>query len=199
MVSFDELWRDLERVPEGYIGEIVGGEIVVSPRPGAPHTMAASDLNTLLGSPFRFGKGGPGGWIILHEPRIRFGDEARAPDIAAWRVERFVAPSQGPFLVAPDWICEVLSPGTARFARTKKMPLYAKHRVEYLWLLDPVVQTLEVYRLQGDSWGLLGSHGGDDNVRAQPFDAIELDLTMLWGPPRTSNDDTDERDPPAGM
>ena len=118
----------------------------------------------------------------LHEPRIRFGDETRVPDLAGWRADRFVAPQTGPYMVMPDWICEALSPGTARTDRTEKMPLYARHGVGHLWLLDPVLQTLEVYRLESGRW--IGNYGGDAKIRAEPFDAVELDLTLVWGPKR---------------
>jgi Uma2 family endonuclease len=182
--SFDELWRELEEVPEGFIGEIVDGEIVMTPRPDPPHTSATSDLGVLLGAWFRFGIGGPGGWIILDEPRIRFADETRVPDLAGWRRDRFAAPARGPYTVIPDWICEALSPGTARKDRTEKMPLYARHGVGHLWLLDPVVQTLEVYRLETGNWVSIGTFGGDATVRAELFDAVELDLTLVWGPKR---------------
>lgn len=108
----------------------------------------------------------------------------RVPDLAGWRTERFVAPENGPYVVTPDWICEVLSPGTVRTDRIEKMPLYAVHGVRHLWLLDPVAQTLEVYRLQDGSWMSVATYGGDAKVRAEPFDAIELNLTLVWGPKR---------------
>lgn len=183
--SFEELWEALLGVPEGYIGEIVNGEIVETQRPGEPHSGAATDLGTLLGGWFRFGVGGPGGWIFRDEPGIRFGDELRVPDLAAWRAERFAKPDgDGPYLVMPDWICEVLSKGTVREDRTKKMPLYAQHGVQWLWLLDPVAQTLEVYRLREGAWLHVRSLGGDAKARIEPFDAVELDLTLVWGPMR---------------
>jgi Uma2 family endonuclease len=149
-----------------------------------PHAMAATDLSGLLTGWFRFGNGGPGGWRIVFEPRIRFGDEIRVPDVAGWRAERFVAPDTGPATVIPDWVCELLSPRTKRSDRIEKLPLYAHHGVKHVWLVDAAVQTLEIYRLQGESWILVATHGGDDKVRAGPFDAVELDLTMVWGPKR---------------
>lgn len=182
--TFEQLWDDLERVPEGYVGEIVGGQIIVLPRPNSPHIRATSDLGTLLGGWFRFGIGGPGGWVILDEPRVRFADEIRVPDLAGWRVQRFAARDTGPFLVIPDWICEVLSPGTTAEDRTAKLPLYAKHRVGHVWLLDPLEQTLEIYRLQGEGWFLVATFGAEDKVGAEPFDAVELDLALVWGPRR---------------
>ncbi len=182
--TFEQLWAALEQVPEDCLGEIVAGDIETTPRPNPPHTDAASDLGGLLTAWFRFAIGGPGGWVIRDEPRIRFGDEIRVPDLAGWRAERFESPPSGPYLVIPDWICEVLSARTARVDRTEKMPLYARHEVRHLWLLEPVLQTLEVYRLHTDGWFLAGAFGADAKVRAEPFDAMEIDLTLIWGPAR---------------
>lgn len=176
-------WDDLEQVPEDQIGEIVGGEIVVTPRPNEPHAWAASDLGILLGAPFRLGLGGPGGWIFHHEPRIRFSGDIRVPDLAGWRSVRWVNPARhGPLTLIPDWLCEVLSRTTAIEDKTVKLPLYALAGVRHLWLVDPDDRTLEVYRLEAGRWSLIAVHAGDAKVRAEPFDAIELDLSHLWLP-----------------
>ncbi len=182
--SFEELWRDLLAVPEGHVGEIVAGNIVTHPRPNDPHALAQTELGGELHGPFRRGLGGPGGWIFRVEPRIRFGEEMRVPDLAAWRAERFVAQPRGPLTVVPDWSCEVLSPSTAAFDRAEKLPLYAAHGVGHLWLIDPVAQVLEVYRLEHGAWLVVGAYSADAKVRAEPFDAIELDLVNVWGPKR---------------
>lgn len=174
-------WDDLLDVPEGYIGEIVAGEVQVHPRPGAPHAESASDLGMLLGAPFRFGIGGPGGWVILDEPRIALAEDIRVPDLAGWRVERYVRPEKGPYTVVPAWVCEVLSPGTATLDRTEKLPLYARCGVTFLWLLDPVGCSLEAFRLEGESYVLFLTARGKRSLRVAPFDAIELDLGLLWG------------------
>jgi hypothetical protein len=77
----------------------------------------------------------------------------------------------------------VLSPGTVGEDRAVKMPLYANARIPHLWLLDPHARTLEVFRLEGSSWVVAAVHSGDAKVRAEPFDAVELDLSSLWLPP----------------
>lgn len=180
-------WGDLATLPEDVIGEIVGGEILVTPRPGGPHTLVASGLGFRLGSRFQLGDGGPGGWMILVEPRVCFGDDIRVPDLAGWRCERWEgAPRVGPFRVVPDWICEVLSPSTEGDDRSEKMALYRGAGVGHAWLVSPAARTLEVYRRADDGWLLLGTHAGDCRVRAEPFDAVELDLGLIWetlGPP----------------
>jgi Uma2 family endonuclease len=174
-------WEDLADVPEGYVGEIVAGELVLQSRPGAPHTETASDLGLVLGPPFRFGRGGPGGWIILHEPRVAFLEDIRVPDLAGWRAERYVAPREGPYTVTPDWVCEVLSPSTGGKDRTQKVPLYARAGVAHVWLVDPFACTLEVLQLSEGRYTLWLTAGGDATLRAPPFDALELELGLIWG------------------
>lgn len=174
-------WEDLAAVPEGYVGELVAGELVVHPRPGAPHTETASDLGLVLGPAFRFGRGGPGGWIILYEPRVAFVEDVRVPDLAGWRIERYAAPDSGPYLVTPDWVCEVLSPGTAGTDRTEKLPLYARAGVPHVWVIDPVAFTLELFQLSSGRYSLWLTASGNATIRVPPFDAIELELGLLWG------------------
>ena len=82
--------------------------------------------------------------------------------------------------LAPDWICEVLSPTTETLDRGQKLRIYAREGVAHAWLVNPLRQTLEVLGLESGSWRQLGAHEGNANVRARPFDAIELELSTLW-------------------
>jgi Uma2 family endonuclease len=174
-------YADVLAAPPHMVAEIVNGELVLSPRPASRHGAAASVLSEELGPPFKRGRGGPGGWIIVYEPELHLGDSVLVPDLAGWRRERMALMPDAPFLtLAPDWICEVLSPGSARFDRKKKMPLYAGAGVRHAWLVEPVERTLEVYRLAEAHWSLLATYADDDRVRAEPFDAIELELGLLW-------------------
>jgi Uma2 family endonuclease len=81
---------------------------------------------------------------------------------------------------APDWACEVVSPSTGRLDRVRKMSIYAREQVGHLWLVDPLLRTLEVYRLEGQRWVVASTHGGAELVRAEPFQAIELDMSRWW-------------------
>jgi Uma2 family endonuclease len=125
--------------------------------------------------------GGPGGWWILFEPELHLGPDILVPDLAGWRRERLPVLRNVPYFeLAPDWVCEVLSTTTARIDRVRKKPLYARERVSHLWLVDPVVRTLEVYRLDGGQWVDAGAYGGTESVRAEPFAAIEMDMGQWW-------------------
>ncbi len=177
-------YQDLMSLPDHVVGEILCGVLHVSPRPASAHALASSGLGIEIGSPFMRGRGGPGGWWILDEPELHLGDEVMVPDLAGWRRERMAQVPEVPyFTLAPDWICEVLSPSTARVDRIVKMSLYARHGVSHAWLVDPLARTLEVYRRHEDAWLFLGGFSDDQKVRAEPFDAAEICLGDLWAGP----------------
>lgn len=82
--------------------------------------------------------------------------------------------------LAPDWICEVLSPSTRKTDRLEKMPIFARERVPAVWLVEPLEQMVEVFLLDGATYRLLGVWGDDAKVRLPPFAEVELDLAALW-------------------
>ena len=89
-------------------------------------------------------------------------------------------PDAAAFELPPDWVCEVLSPSTAATDRAEKLPVYARERVPFVWLVDPIARTLEAFRLAGTQWSLLGVWRDDAVVRVEPFDVFELELAGLW-------------------
>lgn len=175
-------YDDLLALPERVVGELVGGVLYASPRPAPRHAAATSALGEELGPPFKRGKGGPGGWWILDEPELHFGADAVVPDLAGWRRTRMpeMPVDLAYFVLAPDWVAEAQSPSTAALDRGPKLAMYARERVAHVWMIEPVSQTLEVLRLDGETYRIVLVASGADRVRAEPFDAIEIDLAILW-------------------
>jgi Uma2 family endonuclease len=177
-------YEDLLAVPDHLVAEILDGELYATPRPSPRHADASSGLGGALRGPFDRGRGGPGGWRILDEPELHLARDIVVPDLAGWRRERLPRlPEEPYFTIAPDWICEVLSPSTAAMDRVKKLTVYARENVPHAWLVDPVAQTLEVLRLEGGRWTIVSTAAGAGLVRAEPFEALDLDLTLLWDEP----------------
>jgi len=176
-------YEDLLKVSDLLIAEIVDGDLITSPRPALPHARATSVIRADL-DPFdrrSGGPGGPSGWWVLFEPELHLGADILVPDLAGWRRERMPVLANVPYCeLAPDWVCEVVSPTTARTDRIRKMPVYARERVSYLWLVDPLLRTLEVCRLEGQHWVVVSTHSGTENVRAEPFAALEIDMSRWW-------------------
>jgi Uma2 family endonuclease len=175
------LYEEFLAVPEHLIAEIISGTLRTQPRPASRHARAATRLTGALYPFDRAMSGEPGGWIILDEPELRLHGHILVPDLAGWRRERMPELPDTPFFeLAPDWVCEVLSPSTAATDRAEKMPIYAGAEVHHVWLLDPLAKTLEAFTLDGGAWRVLGTWRGEARVRVSPFEALELELAALW-------------------
>ena len=174
-------YEDILALPEHLTGEIIGGELHVSPRPAGPHTIVASELHGELSALFSRGRGGPGGWFILHEPELHLGDEILVPDLAGWRRERLPLEQRQAtfFTVVPDWVCEIASPRTARRDRVIKAPSYARHGIDDLWLVDPVAGHVDAHARREEGWLWLGTWD-DDDAKIPPFEAAGLSLRSIW-------------------
>ncbi len=108
-------YEDLLKVPRHLVAEIINGRLVTHPRPAPKHALAYSSLGDELVGPFHKGRGGPGGWWILDEPELHLAADILVPDRAGWQRKRLPELPQTPyFQLAPDWVCEILSPSTAR-------------------------------------------------------------------------------------
>jgi Uma2 family endonuclease len=178
-------YEDVLNAPEHKVAEIIDGVLYLSPRPAFPHAGATSTLLSDLHGPFHRARGGPGGWRIFIEPELHFGEDVLVSDVAGWRRTRMPhSPTQAFATLAPDWLCETLSPSTAKLDRTKKLGVYARERVPYVWFVDPKRRTLEVLVLKGSSLVTQATYRGDELVHAEPFEAVEIELGAFWGDQR---------------
>ncbi len=188
-------YQDVLDAPPHKVAEVINGALYTHPRPAARHTWASSRLGGSLDNPFNSGNGGPGGWWIIDEPELHLGGDILVPDLAGWRRERMpVYPDTAFFDIAPDWVCEVLSPSTRRLDLTDKRDVYARERVAHLWFVDPDARTLEAFQLKDTHWVLIASLAGDAPVSLPPFDAISFSLSVLW--PDVAKGEQAEQDAP---
>ena len=176
------IYADLVALPSNVVGEMIGGVLHTHPRPAPKQVQAKTTLGEELGPPFKRGRGGPGGWLILDEPEIHLASDVVVPDLAGWRRERMpeMPVDKAYFVMAPDWVCEVLSPSTASLDRGDKLKVYGAHDVKHVWFVDPEARTLEVLALDTKGYLVFEVFSGDAKIRAAPFDAIELELGLLW-------------------
>jgi Uma2 family endonuclease len=181
-------YEDLLAVSDHLVAQLVDGELLVQSRPASPHAQAVSTLGEELGPPFKRGRGGPGGWVILYEPELHLGTsptQILVPDLAGWRRTTMPEmPHAAFFTQPPDWVCEALSPSTARFDRGRKLEIYAEAQVSHVWLVDPLERTLQVLALtthMGKPRYVNETFYADDaTVTAAPFEALMWQLGVLW-------------------
>lgn len=174
-------YQDVLDAPPNMVAELIDGALHLQPRPPLRQALAKSRLGAEIGGPFDYRDVGPGGWWILNEPELHLGPNVLVPDVTGWRRERMPAFPDAPWTdIAPDWVCEVLSPGTRRLDLTDKRRLYAGAGVAYLWFIDPTARTLEAFTLRDGAWTLIAALKDDEEVRVPPFDAVAFSLAALW-------------------
>lgn len=174
-------YKDVLDAPSNVVAEIICGRLVTHPRPSPRHSVASSRLGGKLTPPFDFGDDGPGGWLILDEPELHLGEDIIVPDLAGWRRERMPSVPETAWIdLAPDWVCEVISPSTARYDRGEKREIYVREGVPHLWHVDPIDRLLEAFELQNGNWVLLKTLKNDEEVALPPFAAVPFSLGALW-------------------
>jgi hypothetical protein len=128
----------------------------------------------------------PGGWIILFEPELHLGEDILVPDIAGWRRTRMPqVANEADFTLPPDWLCEVLSPATSKRDRADKLPVYARHGVNYIWLVNPLERMLEALKLESGRWVILGVWRDDAAGSIRGVD-VDLHVGSIEHPERGS-------------
>jgi Uma2 family endonuclease len=163
--------------------ELIDGEIVRKASPSAEHGTTQLILGATLLGPFgrQPPSGGPGGWWLVTEVEIRFGDDICRPDVAGWRRSTVPERPRGRIVpVVPQWTCEVLSEDE-RNDLVRKKHIYHRHHVDHYWMLDPEQGTLAVYRWHSEGYLEVLSAQRGQVVRAEPFDAIDLEIGALFG------------------
>ena len=185
-------YADLAALPETVVGELLNGELFVTPRPRPRHGVVATELVAALRGAGVPDRRHTDGWHLIIEPELRLfpgTDQIAVPDLAGWRVAdvAILPPDEIPLEIVPSWVCEISSPSTARLDRAVKLPLYAEARVQWAWMIDPVARLLEIYQNTTDArhsssgrWLLIGSFANDASISVPPFDQVTLDLSVLW-------------------
>ncbi|MEL6421563.1 MAG: Uma2 family endonuclease [Pseudomonadota bacterium] len=174
-------YADIEALPAHQVGEIIFGALYANPHPTPRHATAASVINGELYNPFQRGTAGPGGWVFMSEPELHLDTHVLVPDFAGWRTERMPRVPDTAFVeLPPDWMCEILSPSTARIDRTEKLEIYATFEIPFAWYVDPFARTLEVLALQNERYEIAQTYSIADEVTAPPFEAHTFPLNALW-------------------
>jgi Uma2 family endonuclease len=163
--------------------EIIGGQIVEKAAPSVEHSFSETKLVVAI-DPFNRKPGGrgPGGWWILTEIHVGYPrGELYCHDVAGWRRDRTDRPTGWPVRIRPDWVCEIVSPKHHRRDLVDKPRVLHAAEVPYYWTIDPEEQLLVVHRWSRDGYVAIQRAGAGETIRAEPFDAIEIKLGVLFG------------------
>lgn len=172
-------YDDVLRAPENMVAELIDGELYTWPRPRARHGTAQTRILIDVGGKYGIGHK-PDAWWLITEPEVHLGSNAVVPDIGGWRPARMPRLPDSHISLVPDWVCEVLSPSTARVDRGKKLATYARFGVPWAWYVDVDEHAFEVMRLDGEKWTIVEVFTEPEIVHAEPFPAADIDLGLIW-------------------
>lgn len=162
--------EEVQTLPHYLVGEALDGILYVS----SPPIARKQGMTPLMGR-------APEGWWWTSEPRLLLGEDVLVPDLAGWMSGRPPTLPDGSFIDrVPDWVCEVLSPATAKLDLTIKLPRYARAGIRHAWIINPVHRVVEVFRQDHERWVLLNTFVSEDRVRADPFGKADLVLAPFW-------------------
>lgn len=165
--------------------ELIHGELVEKAMPRTEHAANQASVLTSVARRFHRQAGGkwPGGWWILPELHVGYADdEVFCHDLCGFRRDKHAElPKQWPCRLVPDWVCELLSPGREKRDRVDKWQVLFRAGVPHYWIVNPEEKFLEVYRWTAHGYEATLKAGGGDVIRAEPFGAVELRTSVLFG------------------
>lgn len=172
---------DLEQLEDDR-AEVIGGELVREAMTSFAHGDAQLSIGAELKTRFRDGEDGRPRWWFASEVTVIYSvNDGFRHDLAGWRKDRVAArPSGRKVTLGPDWVCEILSTNKRKDLVDKRSTLH-RHGVPHYWIVDPEGQVLTVLRHSAEGYVVATVACPGDRARLEPFDAVELDVTKLFG------------------
>lgn len=164
--------------------EIIGGEVVQKAVPTFAHARTELKVTATV-APFdaRGGGGGPGGWWLGTELHVEYpSGDVYCHDLAGFRRDRVPErPTEWPVLARPDWVAEIVSPKHEKQDLVVKPRVLHAAEVPHYWVISPEERILLVHRWSPDGYVVVQRATAGDVIRAEPFDAIEIHVGVLFG------------------
>ena len=172
-------YADLQQMPEdGRRYELYDGEVFLVPSPLLRHQVVAQRLWRLLDDH----ASQSGGLAVVSPIDIVFSEyDVVQPDIVFLTAESLRTVSlDAPVRRSPDLAVEVLSPSTASNDRGRKMRMFQWYGVPEYWIVDPVKETIEMYRLAESAYQLAGTFSKGDEMRSAVLPDLLFALTGVF-------------------
>jgi Uma2 family endonuclease len=161
---------------DGHRYQLLEGELVMTPSPGAWHQAVSRELEFRL---LRHVREHDLGEVFYAPLDVALGDHnVVQPDIF------FIARGSGirrgdRISGAPDLCVEILSPGTERVDRVRKLDLYARFGVGHYWIIDVRARAIEEYVLENGVFRVRGVTSYHEPFRPAAFPGFEFTLDVV--------------------
>ncbi len=175
-------WReeDYFALPDSNrIIELSEGELIMSPPPSTAHQRVVANLFRALDA---FVHAGGHGEVFIAPLAVRLREgKIREPGvlfISAAHADRVI-----PQMIdgAPDWVAEVISPGSRKIDEVEKLADYAEAGIPEYWLVDLDARTIRVYALADAKYALAGTYGAGETARSETLGGFKIPVDDVIG------------------
>lgn len=181
-VTLKLTYEDFLGFPEdGKRHELLAGDHFVTPAPNLRHQRIVVRLTRVLDSYIdRHGLG----WLYASPVDIVLSAfDVVEPDLVFLSRQRGHLQAETHLAGAPDLVIEVLSESTRKRDEITKRHLYERHGVAEYWIVDPVLETVKVYRREGERFGAaeLSERAEGGQLETALLPGFDLELDLLFG------------------
>jgi Uma2 family endonuclease len=174
-------YDDFVQFPDdGQRHELIDGEHYVTPSPNTKHQTVSVKLTVLIGSWLEYNPIGrlfhaPFDVVFSNfdvvEPDLLYLSNARAAEALTAQHVRGV----------PELVIEIGSPSTRKRDETIKRRLYERAGVSEYWVVDPDIDTVRVYRREGETFARVVELSADagDTLTTPLLPGLEIQLRRV--------------------
>jgi len=168
--------QDYKLLPEGAPYQLIEGELVMTPAPNPRHQIISGNIFEKIRQ-FARGLG-----ITLYSPiDVYLGEEnAYQPDIVFITKQRQEIIKDDGIYGPPDLIIEILSPSTAYYDIRKKFRVYEKYGVNEYWIVDPEINSVEIYLNEKGHFSLTGKAEGEGEIESSILKNLKLTIEDIF-------------------
>ncbi|MCD7882858.1 MAG: Uma2 family endonuclease [Lachnospiraceae bacterium] len=169
----DDYWN----LPENVRAELIDGKIYYMSAPSRIHQEILSNLFTEIKLHIRSKHGSCRVYPAPFAVKLRKDkDNTVEPDITVV-CDRSKLTEKG-CTGAPDWIIEIVSPGTSSHDYVRKLNLYADAGVREYWIIDPARESIFVYHLEQTRFNA-AAYTFCDKIPVSIFNDLIIDFAEL--------------------
>ena len=174
-------YKDYCLLPEDKRYELIDGELYMPPAPGSAHQRCLLRLARIVAD---FVEQNALGEVFIAPFDVILSDEdVLQPDLLFVSKERQGIISERGCEGPPDLVLEVLSPSTQERDRELKRKVYANYGVRELWLVDPTVNTIEVFGLEPEGLVSIQVYGAGSQVQSPIIPGFSLPAERVFQEP----------------
>ncbi len=171
--------HDYQEMPEGppYF-QVIQGNLVMSPSPNTFHQDIVANLCHILR---QYLDKKPIGVVCVAPLDVYLSEvNVYQPDVIYISNPRRSILTERGIEGAPDFVVEILSPGTARYDKGSKRKIYARTGVKELWLVDPDVRSIEVYHLARNPETPVATHGANAVFKSPLLRGLKIKAAAIF-------------------